>query len=139
MYRTILNTRFSPKSTDIGRGTSFLTQRIGNMFLQKNYRLKHNIYHFLRIKTYIQYSPENMFYLCGQAAYKLGYKIVGKQAVYTHNPQNGLVLGFLKSYTHFYTSAYARSCTQKCAQFTSVNQRFYTLYTAPTITTTLNN
>jgi hypothetical protein len=81
----------------------------------------------------------NMFLLCGEAAYNFGYKIVRNLVAYTHNPLKNFSFIFLKSYTHFYTRLYNLAYTHKCAQFISVNSRFYTLYTGPTITTTLNN
>ncbi len=80
-----------------------------------------------------------MALLCGEAAYKSAHKFVGKSASFTHNPQ---LFGFTdktKSYTHFYTRLFTRTCAQKCVQFTSVVSQFYTQYTGPTITTTLNN
>ncbi len=82
---------------------------------------------------------KNMVYICGEAAYKFGHKTVRNFATFTHYPQNNFIADFLKSYTHFYTRSFTHTCTQKCVQFVSVNSRFYTLYTAPTITTTLNN
>ena len=80
-----------------------------------------------------------MSYICGEAAYNFGYKSVCNLRAYAHNPLNNNFVDFLKSYTHFYTSFYNPVYTQKCAQFLPVTTRFYTLYTGPTITTTLNN
>jgi hypothetical protein len=82
---------------------------------------------------------KNMFYICGQAAYKLGHKIVCNLNSFAQYPQILSINPLLKSYTQFYTSSYTRACAQKCMQFSSGNRQFYTLYTAPTITTTLNN
>lgn len=80
-----------------------------------------------------------MSYVCGEVAYKFGYKSVCNLPTFTHNPPKTFLLGFLKSYTQFYTSFYNLAYTHKCMQFISVKARFYTLYTGPTITTTLNN
>jgi hypothetical protein len=82
---------------------------------------------------------KNMLSVCGQAAYKFEYKSVCKLSTFTHYPQNRSFLKILRSFTHFYASLYTRVCSQKCMQMTSVSRLFYTLYTAPTITTTLNN
>jgi hypothetical protein len=82
---------------------------------------------------------KNMSYLCGEAAYKFAHKSVCNLATFTHNPLNAFYLEFMKSYTHFYTSLYNLVYAHKCMQFLPVNSQFYTLYTAPTITTTLNN
>lgn len=82
---------------------------------------------------------QNIAYICGQAAGNVAHKIVGKLWAFAQYPQNTFIYAFTKSYTSFYTSGSARVCTQKFMHFISVNGRFYTLYTAPTITTTLNN
>lgn len=78
-------------------------------------------------------------YLCGEAAYKSAHKSVGKFVSFTHNPQLSENVINIKSYTQFYTRLCTRTCAQKCMQFTSVASYFYTQYTGPTITTTLNN
>ena len=78
-------------------------------------------------------------YLCGEAAYKYAHKSVGKLLGFTHIPQLFENLAKSKSYTQSYARLCTLTCTQKCMQFTSVSSRFYTQYTGPTITTTLNN
>lgn len=80
-----------------------------------------------------------MSLVCGEAAYKSAHKFVGKLASFTHNPQLFSFASNVKSYTHFYTRLFTRTCAQKCVQSTSVISQFYTQYTGPTITTTLNN
>ncbi len=80
-----------------------------------------------------------MSYICGEAAHKFGYKSVCNLPTFTHNPLNTFLADFLKSYTQFYTSLYNPAYTHKCMQFIPVKSQFYTLYTGPTITTTLNN
>lgn len=78
-------------------------------------------------------------WLCGQVGYMDAYKHVNNWAVFTQYPHKTKAWDILKSYTLFCTSFYTLDYTHICAQLSSVRFSFCTVYTTPTITTTLNN
>ena len=77
--------------------------------------------------------------VCAQAAHKFVHNTVLKWQAFAHYALNLLSSIFIKSYTLFYTTVYTLFYTHKFIHFLAVSLGFYTQYTGPTITTTLNN